>query len=113
LEDEVAQGGSDADSESEETEEEFDVEEVTGHRGFGTGLEYKVKWAGCEKQTWESAANLTNAQECIRDYEQRGRATDRSCGPKTRSARSVLKAGTDEKDDQLVRKAVCSAACCL
>lgn len=113
-----AQGGSDADSEPEETEEEFDVEEVIGHRGFGAALEYKVKWAGSDEQTWEPAANLTNAQGRIREYEQRGRRDERSYRPKTRSARSAcsaLKTGvhSEAEDGQLIQMAVQSTACRL
>ena len=54
-------------------EEEYEVEEVRGHRRRGRGTQYLVHWTGYgdEEDTWIAESQLTHAKDAIRDYHKR------------------------------------------
>jgi hypothetical protein len=47
---------------------EYEVQAITGHRRKGAELQYRVKWLGYPRPTWETASNLTNCQELLDNY---------------------------------------------
>ena len=50
--------------------QEFEVEEITGARLRGRGLQFLVKWKGypVEESTWEPERNLANAEDAKRRF---------------------------------------------
>lgn len=54
-------------------EEEYEVEEIRGHRRRGRGTQYLVHWKGYnnEEDTWIAESQLPHAQEAINDYHKR------------------------------------------
>ena len=51
-------------------EEEFEVEAILAHKGTGNRTRYLVKWVGypTSENTWEPAANLSNAGDILTAY---------------------------------------------
>jgi hypothetical protein len=58
------------------TEGEYTVESITGHKGKGRKLQYRVQWKGYSEPTWEPAANLKRASETVRKYRERNAASN-------------------------------------
>ncbi len=54
-------------------EEEYEVEEIRGHRQRGRGTQYLVHWKGYnnEEDTWIAESQLPHAQEAIDEYHKR------------------------------------------
>ena len=54
-------------------EEEYEVEEVRGHRKQGKGVQYLVHWKGYgdEEDQWIPKHNMSHAQEAIEEYYKR------------------------------------------
>jgi len=50
--------------------EEYEVEEIIGHRRKGKGLQYLVRWSGYGPQfnTWEPHKGLQNASIVLNEY---------------------------------------------
>lgn len=48
----------------------WEVEEIIGRRTHKRQLQYRVRWKGCTSSddSWEPESSLTNAPECIRQY---------------------------------------------
>lgn len=66
-------GSSDDDAtESEESAEEWEVEEI---RDYRNGL-YQVKWKGWDSDdnTWEPAGNLSHAVDILKEFKRQHRA---------------------------------------
>ena len=55
-----------------EDEEQWEVEAIIGHKKWGRGHRYLVKWTGypTSKNTWQSAEDLKDASEILSDYQQ-------------------------------------------
>jgi hypothetical protein len=62
-------------SDDDSKEGEYDVERITGHRGKGRKLQYRVQWKGYSEPTWEPSANLKRASETVRKYFERSAAS--------------------------------------
>jgi transposase InsO family protein len=67
------QGGRSTPSDSEMKElepDKFDVERITGQRRRRGGAEeYKVRWAGCDEETWEPARTMEeDAPEAVKEF---------------------------------------------
>jgi len=56
-------------------DEEFEVERIVGHRGFGRSKRYEIKWKGYDKTTWEPPQNLTHCPHLLTTYENSLRPT--------------------------------------
>jgi hypothetical protein len=54
-------------------EEEFEIEEIRGHRRRGRGTQYLVHWKGYndEEDTWIAESHLPHAKGVIKDYHKR------------------------------------------
>jgi hypothetical protein len=52
---------------------EWEVEEVLAQRGTGSKRQYLVKWKGWPlwEATWEKESNLENAQESLKEFQQK------------------------------------------
>lgn len=52
---------SDVDEKKEESEEEYEVEAIVGHREYNGKLVYKIRWKGygASSDTWEAADSLS------------------------------------------------------
>ena len=53
--------------------QEYEVEDIVGHRRSGKALQYLVQWSGYGPQydTWEPARGLRNAATLVRKYRER------------------------------------------
>ena len=53
--------------------EEYEVEEIVGHRQKGKGIIYRVHWKRYDAQedTWVTACDLHNAPELLKEYQKR------------------------------------------
>ena len=51
--------------------EEFEVEAILGHKPWGRGHRYLVKWKGypTSESTWEPTNNLKGALEILAEYQ--------------------------------------------
>ena len=48
----------------------WEVEKIVAKRHGERGIEYKVKWVGCEDEdTWEPIKGLANCKDKIAEYE--------------------------------------------
>ena len=56
--------------ESDEDQDEFEVERILDHTGYGRSIRYLVLWATGET-TWEPRANLTDCEDVILEYRRR------------------------------------------
>ena len=59
--------------------EEWEVEEILGHRYFRNQTQYLVKWLGWPsyENLWEPVENLENAQETLQAYRAANRLLDK------------------------------------
>ena len=91
-------------SRSQLAERQYTVERVIGTKGFGTALQYRVKWQGYDKPTWEPARNLRNAQEAVRQFEATRReqqmAKERAGTRRAGHAKSIVWATSDSDSDE-------------
>ncbi|EKM74061.1 hypothetical protein AGABI1DRAFT_18076, partial [Agaricus bisporus var. burnettii JB137-S8] len=51
-------------------EEEYEVEEIRGHRRKGRGIHFLVHWKGYgnEDDSWIPRSSLKNAEEALSEY---------------------------------------------
>jgi hypothetical protein len=51
-------------------EEEYEIEEIHGHRGKGRGTQFLVHWKGYgnEDDIWLTQSSLGNAEELLSNY---------------------------------------------
>ncbi len=49
-------------------EDEWDVQKVTNYENINGQKQYKVKWTGYDKTTWELEENLKNAKKKVKEY---------------------------------------------
>ena len=54
-----------------EGQEEYEVETILDKKVKRNGIQYRVKWKGYEKTTWEPTSNLRQARDAVKDFEQR------------------------------------------
>jgi hypothetical protein len=85
------------DSEADEAEEEYKVQEIVDSRVRGGVAQYKVKWEGYDKPTWEPAESLQDT-EALDRWEQQQPADPE---PPRRSARHAAKSGSESDDTEL------------
>ncbi|XP_055353788.1 M-phase phosphoprotein 8-like isoform X2 [Paramacrobiotus metropolitanus] len=78
---------SDAEDNSELSEETFDVEAIEDERRRGDKIQYYIKWKGYgrEANTWEPQENLLQCQEALRQWEKTKRQKQQSGKKKKRT----------------------------
>ena len=52
-------------------QEEYKVEAILDKKVKRNGIQYRVKWKGYEKTTWEPTSNFRQARNAVKDFEQR------------------------------------------
>ena len=54
-----------------EGQEEYKVEAILDKKVKRNGVQYRVKWKGYEKTTWQPTSNLEQARDAVENFEQR------------------------------------------
>ena len=54
-----------------EGQEEYEVKAIFDKKVKWNGVQYRVKWKGYEKTTWEPMSNLGQARDAVEDFERR------------------------------------------
>ena len=52
-------------------QEKYEVEAILDKKVKWNGIQYRVKWKGYEKTTWEPTSNLRQARDAVKDFERR------------------------------------------
>lgn len=57
-----------ADTPTDETGDEWEVEKILDHRGDGVHRRYLIKWKDSDENTWLPPRNLENCQSLLQEY---------------------------------------------
>ena len=91
-----------------EGQEEFEVEAIVGARRFGRWktLQYLIKWKGYPESdnSWEAAANVTNAKDAIADFYRRHPRAVRGMEASILALTIELAYNQAEEEDQIKKK---------
>lgn len=89
-------------SSSQESDQEYEVEQVLEKKKFGSIWKYKVKWLGysLEECTWEPKENLINVDDLLDDFEKEWLSKNK---PSNKSSNTVKKSKKGESENEFIQ----------